>query len=67
MRALTTVLTGPMLLVSGAAIAHTTDVPHSHPHIMDVSVGSSLLAVALFSISAVLILAARRAVTRRRK
>ncbi|MEM6495609.1 MAG: hypothetical protein AAGB04_27655 [Pseudomonadota bacterium] len=67
MRATMASLTGALLLVSGAAMAHTTDFPHSHPHIMDLSVGSSLLAAALFSVSVALVLAARRAAIRRRK
>lgn len=67
MSKLRAVLTGGFTLSSGAALAHTTEMPHSHPHIMDLSVGSSLIAVALFSISVALLLAARHVAARRRK
>ena len=60
-------LVGVLVLASGSAFAHTTEVPHAHPHIVELSAGSSLIAVALFSISLALIIAARRSVIRRRK
>lgn len=67
MSKLRAVLAGGFVLSSGAALAHTTEMPHAHPHIMDLSVGSSLLAVALFSVSIALLLGARHVATRRRK
>lgn len=61
------VLAGGFGLSSDAALAHTNDMPHAHPQIMDPSAGSSFLAVALFSISIALVLGARHVATRRRK
>ena len=67
MRGLKAILFGWLVMVAGPAFAHTTEVPHAHPHIMDLSVGSSVLAVALFAMSVVALIAARRATVRRRK
>lgn len=67
MSATRAVLAGAMVMFPGLAYAHTTEVPHGHPHLMDLSAGASLIAVSLFAVSVTLLVVARRAAARRRK
>jgi pheromone shutdown protein TraB len=56
------------ILAAGTAYAHTTEAPHAHPHLMELSgLDQAALVAGLLALAVVMLTAARRALVRRRK
>ena len=59
-------IAGMMTMSPAFAIAHTTDIPHGHPHLMDLGL-SQALPPTLLLLTAVALFYTARVVVRRRK
>lgn len=67
MRLIALLLTCVTALLPFAALAHITDVPHAHPHLVEFTVGQGAVVAGLFALSLLLLWSARQFAGRRRK